>query len=288
MNFNIFAEEELRAYLEHHAHAVLSSIEQEKDEYLLNVNEDDYVQHKAAAMSLDEVTIHDEQIYASSAERMIPANVFPSHFYIRAGESYKKDVITFHLPVSGCLQLLRTMPSRRLMWTMPVDFKQGEISFDVISFQDDAGAIASAKDENVKNIMRQLDNVNEEVKQFNAQVESRVRNAVQTRKERILKKTGVLAALGIPIKKSSSPPETFAVPAPQIRKTIEVKKPEVHDASFNPEPTLDTTTYIEILRLINDVGKQFERLPSIYKGKEEGTCSGGGTAHRALQAPLNP
>ncbi len=30
MNFNIFAEEELRAYLEHKAHEVLSGIEQEK------------------------------------------------------------------------------------------------------------------------------------------------------------------------------------------------------------------------------------------------------------------
>jgi hypothetical protein len=269
MNFNIFAEEELRAYLEHHAHAVLSGIEQEKDEYLLNVNEDDYMCHKIMAMTLEELTIHHEQIYASSTERMIPANLFPSHFFVRAGESYKKDVITFHLPVSGTLQLLRTMPSKRLLWTMPVDFNQDEISFDVICFQDDAGAITNAKDQSVNNIMRQLDNVNEEVKQFNAQVESRVRNAVQTRKERILKKTGVLAALGVPIKKSSNTPDTFSVPVPRIRKTIEVKKPEVRDASFSPEPTLDTTTYMEVLRLINDVGKQFERLPSIYKGKEE-------------------
>ena len=269
MNFKIFAEEELRAYLEHKAHAVLSGIEQEKDDYLLNVNEDDYVRFKVAAMRVDDVIIHGEHIHASSAERMIPANSFPSHFFVRPGESYKKDVITFHIPVSGNLQLLQTIPSRRLMWTMPVDANQKEISFDVINFQDDAAAIVNAKDQNLRNIMQQLDNVNEEVKQFNAQVESRVRKAIQARKEKIEKQTGVLAALGVPIRRSSNTPATFAVPAPQIRKKTEVTKPAVHDTGFIPEPTLDASTYMEILRLINDVGKQFERLPSIYKGKEE-------------------
>lgn len=269
MNFNIFAEEELRAYLEHKAYAVLSGIDQETDDYLMNVNEDDYVQFKAAAMSVDEVIIHGQDIHASSAERMIPANAFPSHFHVRAGQSYKKDVITFHIPVSGDLQLLRTIPSRRIMWTMQVDANQNEISFDIINFQDDAAAIVNAKDQNLKNIMKQLDNVNEEVKQYNAQVESRVRKAIQARKEQIEKQTGVLAALGVPIRKSSNTPATFAVPAPQIRKKIEFTKPAVYDTGFVPEPTLDASTYMEILRLINDVGKQFERLPSIYKGKEE-------------------
>ena len=269
MNFNIFAVEELRAYLAHKAYAVLSGIEQETDDYLLNVNEDDYVQFKAATMSIEEVIIHDEHIHASSAERMIPANAFPSHFHVRPGQSYKKDVVTFHIPVSGDLQLLRTTPPRRILWTMPVDVNHNEISFDVINFQDDAAAIVNIKNQNLRNIMKQLDNVNEEVRQYNAQVESRVRKAIQSRKEQIEKQIGVLAALGVPIRKSSNTTATFAVPAPQIRKKIEVTKPEVYDTDFVPEPTLDSSTFMDILRLINDVGKQFERLPSIYKGKEE-------------------
>lgn len=268
-NFNIFAEEELQAYFEHRARAVLSGIEQEKDDYLLNVNEDDYVQHKVAEMLVDEVVIHSDQIHASSSEKMIPARAFPGGFYVHDGKSYNKDVITFHIPVSGNVQLLRTMPSTRLVWSMSVDFHQNEISFDIINFRDDAEAITREKDQNIKNIMQQLGNVNKDVAQFNAQVESRVRNAVKARKERIQKKTGVLAALGVPIKKSDAAPATFAIPAPQIRKKITVERPEVRDASYKPEPTLDSSTYMEILRLVHDVGKQYEKLPSLYKDKEE-------------------
>lgn len=152
---------------------------------------------------------------------------------------------------------------------MPVNANQSEISFDIINFQDNAAAIVNEKEDNIKNIMKQLDHVNQEVEQFNAQVESRVRQAIQERKQQIEKQTGVLGALGVPIRKSSNTPSTFAIPAPQIRKKIEVMKPAVHDTGFIPEPTLEVSTFMEILRLINDVGKQFERLPSIYKGKEE-------------------
>jgi hypothetical protein len=42
------------------------------------------------------------------------------------------------------------------MWTIPVDASQGEISFDVINFQDDAAAIVAVKDENLKNIMMHI------------------------------------------------------------------------------------------------------------------------------------
>jgi hypothetical protein len=270
MNFNIFAEEELRGYLEHKAHAVLTEIEKETNDYLLNVNEDDYVRHKTALMLVEEVVIHVEHVYASSSERMIPASAFPSDFPCsRSGGSYKKNVITFHFPVSGNFQLLRTMPTRRSFWTMPVDFENAEILIDVINFRDDAGVISGAKDQHISSILAQLERVNEEVRQFNLQVDSRVRSAVQARKDHILKQTGVLAALGVPIKKSANTPETFSVPLPQARKKIVVSKPKVHDTGFNPEPTIEISVYMDILQMIHDVGRQFERHPSIYKGKEE-------------------
>jgi hypothetical protein len=269
MNFEIFAEEELRAYLEHKAHAILSKLEQENGDYLLNINEDDYVQHMVAGMSVDPLVIHADQIYVSSSERMISATHFPRSFHDRAGGIYKRNVVTFHIPVSGTLQLLRTAPSSRIMWATQVNLNQNEISFDVINFQNDASAIAKEKDSVLGSISNQLVNVNDEVDRFNSQLESRARRAVQARKEQIQRHTGVLCALGIPIKKTSDVAETFAVPAPKIRKRLSVEKPSVHDSSFIPEPTLPASDYMDILQMIHDVCKNFERLPSTYADKEE-------------------
>jgi hypothetical protein len=41
--------------------------------------------------------------------------------------------------------------------------------------------------------------------------------------------------------------------------------------SFPPEPLLDDSLYQEILQVIHDTGKAFERLPSTYTGKDEET-----------------
>ncbi len=46
-------------------------------------------------------------------------------------------------------------------------------------------------------------------------------------------------------------------------------KPIVHEKSFKAEPTLDDANYHKILKFINDVGKNFERMPSVYAGKKE-------------------
>ena len=38
---------------------------------------------------------------------------------------------------------------------------------------------------------------------------------------------------------------------------------------IRPKPTLQESTYLEILQIVHDMGKQFERMPSTYAGKSE-------------------
>lgn len=78
-----------------------------------------------------------------------------------------------------------------------------------------------------------------------------------------------MASLGVPIKKRENLPQTFAVPTPATRKKISVAKPVVTEKGYRPEPTLEDSTYREILRYLHDWGKQLERMPSTYSGKSE-------------------
>lgn len=55
----------------------------------------------------------------------------------------------------------------------------------------------------------------------------------------------------------------------KVRPKIIVEKPTVREKGFKPEPTLNDGIYSDILRIIHDVGKQFERLPATYTGKNE-------------------
>lgn len=265
----VFGERELRDFLEASKANVADSIESEKDDYILNVNENDYVAHKVSEATVENLEIHVDDIYASSSEQMIPAERLPRDFDVYPGKSYKKVVIKFHVPISGNIQLLHCIPSSRILWTMEIEVNRDEFCFEIINYRDDADEIVRRKEENIRSILQQYENVRAEVERANASLEQHVRNAFNSRKQRIQKSSGVLASLGVPIKKSSAAPATFSVPVPQKRKKPILNKPNVKESGFTPEPSLDQSTYIDILKLIHDVGKEFERLPSLYAGKEE-------------------
>ncbi|CAK2646974.1 Restriction endonuclease type IV Mrr domain-containing protein [Vibrio crassostreae] len=266
---NIFGEKELSRFLDAVKQNTLSSIESEKDDYILNVSETDYIAHKLSEAIIEPLEIHEDQIYASSSERMIPAELFPNAFHVRSGNSYKKDVIKFHVPISGNIQLLHCVPSTRLMWSMSIEVNRNEFCFEIINFSNDPDAIVRDKDSNLRNIMQQQGNVRKDVDRFNSSLEAQIKSAFESKKQRVKQKSGLLASLGVPIKKSSAPSATFSVRAPQKRKKITVNKPQVREVGYTPEPTLDESVYNDILQLIHDVGKEFERLPSLYAGKEE-------------------
>jgi hypothetical protein len=265
----IFGERELSGFLDASKQNVLSSIDSEKDDYILNVNECDYIAHKLSESIIEPLEIHEDQIYASSCERMIPAEHFPSSFNVYSGKSYEKNVIKFHVPISGNIQLLHCVPSTRLMWTMGVEVNGAEFSFEIINFSNDTENIVREKDSNLSSIMQQLAHVLRDVEQFNSTFETQIKSAFESKKNRIKEKSGVLASLGVPIKKSSATSPTFAVPAPQKRKKVTVSKPQVNEVGYSPEPSLDQSVYNDILQMIHDVGKEFERLPSLYAEKEE-------------------
>lgn len=265
----IFGEQELRVYLEAKKDRIIANIGSETDDYILNVNETDYITFKISEAEVKEIAIHDDKVYASSSEQMIPAEYFSRLFNVSPGNSYKKDVIKFHIPYSGNKDLLSCTPSTRIMWSIDIEVNHNEFCFEIINFNDDVESIVREKDSNISSILKQCINVNTQVSQYNSSLEGQIHSAFKARKERILVKTGVLASLGVPIKKSSSTPETFAITTTKKRKQIRISKPSVNEVGYKPEPSLDNSVYQDILQIVHDIGKEFERLPSLYAGKEE-------------------
>jgi len=61
----IFAEKQLRDFLEKRKLSVIQSIQNEDDNYLLNVNENDYFKHKLSLAYVDPLQIHEDKIVNS-------------------------------------------------------------------------------------------------------------------------------------------------------------------------------------------------------------------------------
>jgi hypothetical protein len=269
--FSIFAEHDLYSELAAMIDELKRKISGETPEYLLNVNDERYLDYLENDFKIDPLLLHFYKLTVSDREERILAERFPNRgfdFNVERGRSYPKHVVTYHLPFSGEAKLLRSTPSNRLLWTTNVYIEGGCVCFDIIDFYGDASRVKSEAESILKNIGQQLENVTKQVAQYNHSLRSIAAEALARRRQELGNRHTVLRSLGVPIRKSSSTPETFVVP-PVRNKAV--SKPAAVETAGPPVPTLDDAVYQEILKTIYDMGKTFERYPSTYAGKDEET-----------------
>lgn len=259
---------DLSSYLHERQEALRKSIFEESENYLLNVNKIEYIEYKVSEYTIEPLRLKYEQAYAEQKEELIPAELFPKDFIVYAGKSYPKMVIYFHIPVEGELKLITYTPSTRLLWTEEMFIDKSELIFRRIQFRDNIEEINRDYESTIQKLRTMEAHINEEVNSFNNTLRAKVEEIFRSRKQELLKRRNLLSSLVVPIKHSENVPETFVIPPPGVKKKIAVK-PQVFDKGFTPEPALDMQTYRDILRLIHEMGKEFERKPSVYSGKSE-------------------
>lgn len=267
--FHAFSEYDGFSLIDGQKKQITSDINSQPDDYILNVNKTEYIDHLVSKYTIHPVEIHRDQLTVSTYEAQIPAERFPFNYHVHPGETYPKDMVKFHLPFSGDQQLLKVRASTYSLSAPMITVEDDCICFEMINFDLEPERIKQESDQIMNSLMSQNQHLANDLFQFNSTIESLASQAFNARKQQLLKKNDLMSALGVPIKKSSNTPKTFSIPAKRTNVIATKAKPIVSEKGFTPEPTLDESIYKQILGIIHDVGKQFERLPSTYSGKEE-------------------
>jgi len=89
----IFSKESISRKFNKAFSIIKSTIENESDDYLLNVNQTEYINHIANNYSFDIPVIQFEDVYADSFEDDIPAEYFSQRFDVQPGQTYRKEII---------------------------------------------------------------------------------------------------------------------------------------------------------------------------------------------------
>jgi len=267
--FLAFSEYDGFSVIENQKNKVVSAINSQPDDYILNVNKEEYIAHLISEFTIAPLEIHADQLTASTYEAQIPAEHHPSDYYVHSGKSYPKDVIKYHLPFSGDPELLKVRASSYTLSPPRITIEDGCICFEIVNFNLAPERIKQQADSIINSIVSQNDNTSRDLNAFNGQIEGIANQAFDARKEQLLKKNDLMSSLGVPVRKAGDTPETFSVPAKRTKVIPAKSKPVVAEKGYKPEPALDDSIYQQILSIIHDVGKQFERLPSTYSGKEE-------------------
>src|SRR5271157_136448 len=265
----IFGEGDLARTLDAQSAKLKAEVAAQDRNYLLNANETQLVRYFVDKYRIEPLHIDYDRAFVSDREEQIPAERFPFDFIAYQGKKYPKQVVTYNIPITGDEQLLRLTPSNRTLWSTEVSVKNGTILYNIINWRDDADEITREWESFRRRLQAQAENVIREVAAYNERLEAEVAQSIRQRKAELLKKSSLLASLGVPVKISTDVPKTFAVPTP--KKKVLIAKPTASAAPFAPDPTLDESTYSEILKIIQDTGIEIERHPSIYEGKDEET-----------------
>ena len=230
-----------------------NKIHSEETGYILNINENEYVEHLVSEFSIDPPILDIENKFITHEEKMIPADRHPREsFFITDNKSYPRQAIKYHLPFNGEIEVINFKPSTSLLWTIELDHEindDGEfLCFEIINFTNDAEKTKRDSDQNLSNLQKQLGNLANEVNNYNASLSENARMLLKERKESLKSNNSFLDQLGVPVKKRDNVPSTFSIPAPKAKKKI-IPRPSPSN-SGTPDPTLDTETQYFVLSTI--------------------------------------
>ncbi len=272
MKMNLYSEDTTDNLIRSKRAEIKNRIETESEDYILNVGESQYIEHLKNEFTFDFPIIHTDKAYLDTYETDIPGNRFPREFSISdRNRYYKRDVVVYHIPYEGNIHLLKFRPSSwntAAGYSIIIDDTSKTIKLEFINFYNDPEKIKSAYSDSQRFVFACYGQLKQDIDAYNNGLEIYISSTLNGRRQQILQKKDFIAALGVPIKKKGDTSDTFAVPKPKLREKIFVK-PVVHGKGFKPEPTLDNDNYQKILKIINDIGKNFERLPSVYSDKKE-------------------
>ena len=279
--FDIFSKGGLDEYCQKSIEDIKSEIERMEESYVLNISETECIDYLVNTHTINCPLLDFENATISHHETNVRTD--------------PKLVITYNLPLMGDYRFLEYQPpSSSAEWTYEV-YALKNNGNNSMRFIEDAVEtqerdvneldkpyifieVETTKEKNtlstgdIQKIFRNVKNIAKHhvrfIEKHNNQIKVLTAKFFSARKQRVIKNYRILETIGIPLHKRENLPETYTIPDATLRKKVTLK-PIAAEKAYVPEPTLDQTTYYDILQTIHDVGKVFERLPSTYSKRSE-------------------
>jgi hypothetical protein len=269
MNRELFSDSILEM-LERAKQSLRRRILDEDKEYLLNVVEEEYLDFITQDYDYGQLTIAEDSLRIAGTSEKVSQQT--DNFF---GETYevRQQSIKLEIDFTGDSRLLCIQPGNGLVWTMNAIVTGNTIRFTVDDWNNNPAQLKQDINAERSNLITQVGNVNREAAGFRSQLKQYAAIQLTARKEELNKFSQALVDLGIPITKNDDIPKTFAIPTENIARKIEVSDAARTKAATSkpslPDPTLATSIYEDILETVHGVGKVIERLPNIYKDRDE-------------------
>ena len=237
----------------------------------LNTSAEDLKRYLVEKCGVTPIRLMREEQYVDSQEKMIDVRHDPmrrirdrSRPVLKPGER-----IEIRVPFEGESELFYARPDA--MTSDPpqaiVDKTNGELVFSYEYPADSPMDVLSQLERTLGNIEQYLTWQRKMLDSYNNKLPDTAEQTIQQRRDRLLAQSKRVAALGIPIKRRTDAPTTYAIPT--NRKRVLPIFPQASVAPFVPEPTWAMDQYEQALKIMQDMALVMERSPEAFRTMDE-------------------
>lgn len=266
----LFNKADIYDVLEGQKEAVKKKVYSLESNYLLNTSETDLIEWLVSELRLDVPEILDSEIHvAEHGETKVDVSRDPMRwiddrsqpFYVQG----TKTVIA--IPFSGDADFFDIRPSTFTTMLPRAEIVGNELRLAYSQIDANGEGIKREYTSTLNQIKQYLGWLKENVAQFNNELENIIRRFVSERKNKLLAAAGMIESLGLPIKKRSDAPTTYAVPV--SRRKAHIEKPRATETPYKPEPALPDQEYEQILAVIQNMVLVMEKSPHAFESMDE-------------------
>lgn len=259
-----FSEKKWFAFKEELETEIENKIMMSSKKYILSVDENEYKEYLIANFKLEPIEIINEKEIIEKPKK--ESRYVKNHL---RGKKVKINGYVFEIkyPFKGNHELFKIAPSHRTLTSHEIFIDKGNnlVGFEFFIREKDPDKFKKKKESCFKDAFTNVDNINQEVKKWNENLERKVETKFNKIKTEYKKENDFFEAINLEVDKDTK--NVFS--APTIEKKT-VPQPEISDKKkFSSEPMMSMEMYEDVLEVIYNFGKSMEKKPSLYREKDE-------------------
>lgn len=246
----LFGKQPISNYINEIKSAIKSEIERESEDYLLNIDEDEYFEHLFGIFSRQTPIIKEEDIRVNKEKSVYDG----------------KNYCIIEVPFEGNQILFECLPSTSRVDYYPISIQEGLIKI-TIPFLENLQNMKRETDSKLNTLRHNLKNLDNDLQTFNSELKDFIKTIFNVRKQKLLKENDALVSMGFPLKERANASKTYVVP--EIKRKILIQKPLASSDIIVPEPIISNEDYENVLNIIDNMAQVMERSPSAFVNMKE-------------------
>jgi hypothetical protein len=228
--------------------AIRSEIERQPEDYLLNVDEKEYIEYLFGIFSRPTPIINEDKIRVNKEK------------------GNGKNYCVIEVPFEGNQMLFECRPTESRMNYYTISIQEGMIKIR-LPFSDNPDNMKRETDAKLGTLKHNLQNLDKDLKKFNSGLRGFIKEIFNARKQKLMKENNLLLSVGFPLKEREDASKTYVIP--EIKKRVLIEKPEATPKPNSPDPIISERDYENILSIIDNMAQVMERSPSAFIDMKE-------------------